>query len=95
MLRRDGDGRSRQRRAHRAQSFLGDEHENHVQASGGQLKRSQARIPSVFQAVVLLSRDAGPQGHVALLHAKLLAPGAELVVNVAHAGPQLPRGHSE
>jgi hypothetical protein len=86
MLRREVSGRSRQHRAHRAQSFLGDEHENHIQAGGGQLKRSQAWIASVFQAVVLLSRDAGPQAHVALLQAKLPAAGSELVVYEAHVG---------
>ena len=84
MLRRDVSGLSCQHRAHLPQSFPGDEHENHVQAGGGQLQRFQARIAAVFEAVVLLSRDAGPQGHVALLQAKLLAAGSELIVNEAH-----------
>ena len=83
MVRRNICGLSGQHRAHLPQSFPGDEHENHVQAGGGQLQRFQARIAAVFEAVVLLSRDAGPQGHVVLLQAKFLAAGSELVVNEA------------
>ena len=71
-------GLSRQHRAHLPPSFPGDGHENHVQAGGSQLQRFQARIAAVFEAVILLSRDAGPQGHVALLQAKLLAAGDRL-----------------
>ena len=66
MLRRGTSGLSRQHRAHLSQSFPGDEHENHVQAGGGQLQRFQARIAAVFEAVVLLPSDPGPKRHVAL-----------------------------
>lgn len=74
----------RQQVLHFPQSLFWNEDEHHVQASGSQLERFEARISTVFKAMVLLSSKPSAQMHIPLLEAKLVTTSTKLVMNGAH-----------